>query len=208
MGLSLAGDSLPVRLRSTAIGLVGLVAALGLGFVAMVFQQGWPSVSNAPLPQAPGPELVHNDTIAETLADPIRRTDARRGHPHVVKSRRQVAMPAPESPQLGGAHRVEPPVADPDPVAPPPEPPAPEGQPPPPAPSPVTSPTPEPVASQPASEGSSEPVAAGLEDDSPGNSDEAPGPSQGAGPPPWVAAGNGATSGGHHGHGKPAWAGH
>jgi hypothetical protein len=59
---SLVGDSLPVRVRSASIGILGLVAAVGLSLTAVVSQQGWPGALSAPLPQPP--QLVQNDSIA------------------------------------------------------------------------------------------------------------------------------------------------
>lgn len=59
---NVVGDSMLVRLRSTTIGLLGLVAAVGLGLVVVISQQGWPGVLTGPLPQAP-PALVRNDPI-------------------------------------------------------------------------------------------------------------------------------------------------
>ncbi len=57
------GDGMLVRLRSTMIGILGLVAAVGLGLVGVVSQQGWPDVASGPPPLAP-PGLQQNDSIA------------------------------------------------------------------------------------------------------------------------------------------------
>lgn len=58
---NLIGDSLLVRMRSASIGIVGMVAAMGLALVVVVSQQGWPDVGSGPLPQPP--HLVQNDPI-------------------------------------------------------------------------------------------------------------------------------------------------
>lgn len=55
------GDGMLVRLRSTTIGMLGLVAAVGLGLVALIAHQGWPGVLSGPLPREP--RLVQNDPI-------------------------------------------------------------------------------------------------------------------------------------------------
>lgn len=65
---ALLGDGMLVRLRSTTIGILGAVAAMGLGLVAVASQQGWPGVFSSPLPQAPA-QLVENDPLlAPTLS--------------------------------------------------------------------------------------------------------------------------------------------
>jgi hypothetical protein len=63
---NLVGDSLLVRMRSASIGIVGMVAAVGLGLVIVVAQQGWPEVGTGPLPKTPS--LVQNDPI---VAPPV-----------------------------------------------------------------------------------------------------------------------------------------
>lgn len=70
---TLIGDGMLVRLRSTTIGILGLVAAVGLGLVGFVSHQGWPGVFGGPLPQAPS-RLVENDSIAAPPPVAPRRT--------------------------------------------------------------------------------------------------------------------------------------
>lgn len=48
--LSFAGTGLLERMRSTTFALLGTTAALGLGLVAIVSQQGWPQLPSAPIP--------------------------------------------------------------------------------------------------------------------------------------------------------------
>jgi hypothetical protein len=66
IGSSLAGDGLLVRLRSTSIALIGLVAAVGLGLIAFISQLGWPGVLNAPIPGSPAETGSVRDAIALT----------------------------------------------------------------------------------------------------------------------------------------------
>jgi len=69
-GSSLAGNGLLVRLRSSSIGLLGVITAVGLGLVAFIAQLGWPGVFNSPLPQGPEPGFARNDPIALVQARP------------------------------------------------------------------------------------------------------------------------------------------
>ncbi len=70
LGSSLAGDGLLVRLRSTSIGLLGLVAAVGLGLVAFISQLGWPGVFSQPIPGSPSEAGTVHDAIALTRPAP------------------------------------------------------------------------------------------------------------------------------------------
>jgi hypothetical protein len=64
IGSTLAGDGLLVRLRSTSIGLLGLVAAVCLALVAFVASQGWPEILNSPLPATPPKVSAVNNAVA------------------------------------------------------------------------------------------------------------------------------------------------
>ena len=64
IGSTLAGDGLLVRLRSISIGLLGLVAAVGLALVAFVSSQGWPEILNSPLPASPPKISAVHDAVA------------------------------------------------------------------------------------------------------------------------------------------------
>lgn len=90
---NIVGDSMLVRLRSTTIGILGLVAAVGLGLIAVVSQQGWPGVLSSPLPQTP-PPLVQNDSIE--MPQPAARPVARHGHggSRPVSASANAALPA------------------------------------------------------------------------------------------------------------------
>lgn len=68
----LVGDDMLARLRSTTIGILGLVAAVGLGLVGFISHQGWPGVFGGPLPQAPS-RLVENDSISAPPRVALRR---------------------------------------------------------------------------------------------------------------------------------------
>jgi hypothetical protein len=70
-GSSLAGDGLLVRLRSTSIALLAVVAVIGLGLVAFILQLGWPTVFSGPIPEGPGVGVVRNDSIEMPRA-PVR----------------------------------------------------------------------------------------------------------------------------------------
>ncbi len=71
LGSSLAGDGLLVRLRSTSIGLLGLVAAVGLGLIAFISQLGWPGVFSQPIPGSPSEAGSVHDAIALTRPAPV-----------------------------------------------------------------------------------------------------------------------------------------
>lgn len=218
--LSLAGDSLPVRLRSTTIGLVGLVAAVGLGLVAMISQQDWPDSINAPLPQTPQLGVVRNDPLA-LLAEPQPSSRSQRSNARVATTQAPPAPRAAVDAQLGDAQQLEAPAGGPG-LAPeaPESHPGPQGQGSPPPSSAATEPaggdapasTAEPP---PAGEGTG-PVTAG-EPGTPADEPEqvpsqpewVPGDSShGNGPPSWAHGGHGPPTSHPGGHGKPSWAGH
>lgn len=62
--VSVLGDRLLDRLRSATFAMLGLVTAVGLVLVALVLQQGWPSVFGGPLPGFPKPPA---DEIASAV---------------------------------------------------------------------------------------------------------------------------------------------
>jgi len=163
-----------IRLRSTTIGLLGLVTVVGLGLVAFVSQIGWPGVLSGPLPAAPAPGVVQNDTIALAQAEPhplvaTRGIAGRR--PRTSANRHGETASGVESDVAGADQLTEAPAeppASPDP--------GPSGPPAQPAPTPTSEPTgQEPPSSVPAP---------GVDDD-------------GAEEPPPVAAGTGGKSRGH-----------
>jgi hypothetical protein len=196
LGSSLAGDGLLIRLRSTSIAILAVVAVVGLGLVAFISQLGWPSVLSGPIPQGPaGGGVVHNDPIALVRATP--QTEASTPN----------APPAPDAPEVPAAPLPsvpEPPPPSPvatspeggvSPGGPPSSPaiPAPAGKDP--QPSPPAAPAPvEPA--PPDGEASAPAQAAAVEEESPGRSGEAPGHTPGTGPPPW--AGNGGRNASGH----------
>lgn len=64
IGTTLAGDGLLIRLRSTSIGLLGAVAATGLGLIAFAANQDWPGAFNSPIPPAPPALSAVDDAVA------------------------------------------------------------------------------------------------------------------------------------------------
>lgn len=186
---SLVGDSLLVRLRSGILGLLGLVAAIGLGLVGIVSQQGLPGLFNSPLPASPAPPLVQNETIAlPSLAPDAFPTEvsAPRSRPAAKPTAGDGTTQSPAS-GLAGSRQVEAPTAQPAPAPPPAPAPAqvpdagqdqPQGS----APTFVSTPT----AAKPA------PVSAAVEPDktSSRRSGKSHGrPARSQGPPPWAENG-------------------
>lgn len=107
IGSALAGDGLLVRLRSTSIGLLGLVAALGLALVAFVASQGWPEVLNSPIPKSPPRVAAVHDAVR--LGQPSSAAARRVAHvsgPGFQVSRRTENLAQPPSSQGTGLHRA------------------------------------------------------------------------------------------------------
>lgn len=192
LGAGLAGDGLLIRLRSTTIAMLGVVAAVGLALVAVALQAGWPSVLSGPLPQAPAAFARNATIVAPALPA--------RSHGSTGRQRRRsnAAAPAPRAPTPESELTAANPVESPAPGSPPAshQPQSPESQShgtpsnPAPVPSPEASPAPTPdhdpaPAAPPAKEGSSPPVVAAPES-SPGHSGESHGHHYGGGPPPWA----------------------
>jgi hypothetical protein len=234
-GSSLLGEGMLVRLRSSTIGILGIVAAVGLSLIAFISQQGWPGSVNEPLPQSP-PRFLQNDTLVAPFAVVSRSGGRAVGRRDRGGERRAPAADPPPSSgyELTSARQVGAAPVDSEPVAP-----QPDAQPQP-APAPPTNPAPANPPPPPASQPVSIPVVAAVDgdddDDSPGRSGESRGrSSRGSGPPPW--AGHGGYDDdqddgdrdyddddqyeydddddddddeydGHHGHGRPDWAGH
>ncbi len=105
---SLAGNGLLERMRSTAFALLGVTAAMGLGLVALIAQQGWPVLPFSPIP---GPPVGH---VAVHEATAVARSPrgASKGAGHRVRARAlpaagppPVQAPSPGS-RLAGAHQV------------------------------------------------------------------------------------------------------
>jgi hypothetical protein len=197
-GSSLVGNSMLVRLRSGTIGLLGLVAAVGLGLIAVISQQGLPGVSSGPLPERPpGPFVQH-----ETIALPKLAASIPVGHRPRPKRSRSIAKQAPtpavsaES-EIAGSHQVAAPAGHSLPVAHPPssnpgtqaQPPQPDS----PTPPATTVAVAPPPAQSPAAEEAAVPAAVEPEDESPGHSGEHHGHA-----PPWAGHGHG------HGHDSPS----
>jgi len=233
-GSSFAGEGILIRLRSSTIGLLGVIAAVGLGLVGFVSQQGWPEVFSGPLPVGPS-RVVQNDTIALGGEPAAQRSATLAGsarHAAATPARAESVPETGSDPQLTGSRPVGVPS---DGAGAPAKPPAPQPQP-----APVTPPSPAtPVAAAPPA--ASEPGPTLVDTESPSNSPgqsgatpdspEAP-PGQSSdppNPPPAEHGGHwhdgdydhgydghgddGDYYGGHDfddhgGHGRPDWAGH
>lgn len=147
-GLSLAQDSMLLRLRRASLALLALIGAVGLGLVVFISQLGWPAVLSGPLPAGPAKVKVQ-DGLA--LTQPTSRgrsgaagTQSGKGGlaaGGVAEGTRQHASRNPGESRLGGSRELAgTPSAPPNPAA---------GTPPAPAPSPPAS-EPAPVVSVPA----------------------------------------------------------
>jgi len=190
-----------IRLRSSTLGILGLVAAVGLGLIAFASLQGWPGVLSGPLPQEPGPDFLRNDPIVAPAGVAGADADARRLALRSAPQGRRAQSARPEGTSaLTAAQQVDAGSSQPRPEpvpqpSPSPEPTADEAQP---APAPVA-PTVEsaPANARPSTDsGDSTPVAAGS-DESPGQSGESHGKHHGSGSPAWAGAGEEADPPGH-----------
>jgi hypothetical protein len=93
---NVVGDGMLVRLRSTSIGILGLVAAVGLGLVGFVSQQGWPEVASGPPPQVPL-GLEQNDPIAMPRSVAYGTVDSRRRSRPIASTGSPASVTAPSS---------------------------------------------------------------------------------------------------------------
>jgi hypothetical protein len=65
-GHSLAGHTLQARMRNATLAYLGVIAAISLGFVAVLANQSWSVLSLGPIPAAPGPQAVGDATALFT----------------------------------------------------------------------------------------------------------------------------------------------
>jgi outer membrane biosynthesis protein TonB len=173
---SLVGDSMLVRLRSGAIGLVGLAAAVGLGLIALLSQQGLPDVSSGPLPPRPPAPFVHRQTIAMPAPSRPQAQPPRHAAIASAPAPSTAVSPPPAAPEITEPRHVQAPAGQQGTTttpatSPPPHPaPAPQPQPtpsqsaPPPTTAATTTPESTPAATDPPA------VASHVEEDSPGHS--------------------------------------
>lgn len=209
---SLAGDGLLVRLRSTTIAILGVVAAIGLALVAIASQMGWPSVLSGPLPQTPE-AFARNATIVAPASPSSHRSTTGHGRQRRDRATAPVFDAPRRTSELTAANPVESPVAAP-PASQQPSAPKAQGHESPSSPTPAQTPEVAPTqspddepgsgeASPPESKAPSPPVAAAPES-SPGHSGESHGNHYGQGPPPWAGSGSSDSSSGDgswdHGH--------
>ncbi|HWO84118.1 MAG TPA: hypothetical protein VNM38_10070 [Solirubrobacterales bacterium] len=90
--LSLAGDGLPERMRSTAFAFLGLTAAAGLALVAIFAQLSFPLLSPAPLPSEPAADSSVARAVALEPGGPVSEPPSPAG-----------ARPGEREPQYGGS---------------------------------------------------------------------------------------------------------
>ncbi len=122
LGSSLAGDGLLVRLRSTSIALLTVVAMVGLGLVAFVSQLGWPTVFSGPIPAGPEPGVVRNDPIVAPrifVLQPSTRAEAvvRRAAATPPKGAGAGSPSVLPGSEVGSSHQAEAPPVEPAPPA-------------------------------------------------------------------------------------------
>jgi hypothetical protein len=174
---SFAGTSLVERMRSTTFALLGVTAAIGLGLVAILSQQGWPLLPAVPLPGAAvGQEEVGDAT---TVATPSASPPLTQPQPRLRPGADGPVTNPPAAPgeradsHLSGSHQLV--AASPPPANPPQSTPAgqeasPQPSPQPPSEAPAAAPVPAaapaavpaPAAAAPAAVSSPEPAAAGA----------------------------------------------
>jgi hypothetical protein len=154
-GVSVFGDGLLERARSTSLALLGGIAATGLAIVAFALQLGWPIGADRPLPSAPQKRQAVGAGVA-VAATPSRPAH-RRGSPGGTTRRavaRRVVTPAVDAAGAQPAPTGNPVVSESEPAPPrhphpqghqeaPPGQPAPAPQPPPASQSPSASPSPQ-----------------------------------------------------------------
>jgi hypothetical protein len=172
--LSLAGQGLPERMRSTAFALLGITAAAGLGMVAIFSQQGWPLLSPSPLPSAPAGIEAIDDAAIVGPTDAVVE-DRSRG-PEAGGVAAAGAAPAPADTGAGVAGRLPidrhaqgGPAEPPNGTSPEPQPTSPEQPSAPPAPSGESAPVSQPVATPPPVETPATPAPTPAAVDPPGN---------------------------------------
>jgi hypothetical protein len=103
---SLLGDGLLERTRSTILGLLGMIAAVGLGVIAVALPGDWPLVAGSPVPRAPVPRQSIGGAIA------LGAGQAPPGRVHRPSARSQrAAAPRGAEPRHPGGGRAAAPVA-------------------------------------------------------------------------------------------------
>jgi hypothetical protein len=103
---SLLGDGLLERTRSTTFGLLGMIAAVGLGMIAVALPGGWPLVAGSPVPRAP---VLHESVGDATALGPKAVPDA--VHRPSARSQRSAVSHRAGSRHGGGAPAATAPVA-------------------------------------------------------------------------------------------------
>ena len=104
---SLAGNGLLERMRSTTFALLGITAAMGLGLVALVSQQGWPYLPALPIPAAPAEHgAVHDARVVTPALIAAGPLELRTGTSAQFAGFNGPATPVWGSSHLSGSHQV------------------------------------------------------------------------------------------------------
>jgi hypothetical protein len=111
-GLSLAQDSMLLRLRRASLALLALIGAVGLGLVVFISQLGWPAVLSGPLPAGPAKVGKVQDGFALTQPAPRGGSGAvdRQGGLAAIGvaegTKRRRSSRSPGESRLGGSHEL------------------------------------------------------------------------------------------------------
>lgn len=102
-GVSVFGDGVLERARSTYLGLLGGTAAIGLAIVAFVLQLGWPIGADRPLPSAPPKRqaVAAGVAVAAAPSRPAASRRSRGGRPAARRAGRQALEPTGPQPGTG-----------------------------------------------------------------------------------------------------------
>src|SRR6478672_5460474 len=104
---SFAGTGLLERMRSTTFALLGITAAMGLGLVAVISQQGWPVLPVVPIPGLEADQAkVHDAAVAARSHGSSAAERAPRASAAEPAAKRNGAAPEPEDAELAGSRQL------------------------------------------------------------------------------------------------------